>query len=212
MGDGRGSAERRPLKSRGTAWAKAAAALLLRTGITPDAISLLGIVFAALGAWAAVIAPGAPLLYLAAAAGIQLRLLCNMLDGMVAIEGGRKSPYGPLFNEVPDRIEDSLLLVAFGCAAGHLWLGLTAALFAAITAYVRALGGTLGLPQDFRGPMAKPHRMAALTLAAVAALVEAKVWGTDRALEALLWIIVLGTALTAARRTLGIAAALKARA
>ena len=84
-----------------------------------------------------------------------------MLDGMVAVEGGRKSLYGPVYNELPDRIEDSLLLIAAGAAAGFdgLVFGMLAALLAAICAYVRLLGGTLGQPQDFVGPQAKPHRM-----------------------------------------------------
>ncbi len=56
----------------------------------------------------------ATLLWLGAALGIQLRLVCNLIDGMVAIEGGMKSPVGGLYNEVPDRIADPLLLIAAG--------------------------------------------------------------------------------------------------
>ena len=64
-------------------------------------------------------------------------------------------------------LEFQLLLV---CARTRLNSTLTAqlgALAAAVTAYIRVLGGSLGLPQDFRGPMAKPHRMAVLTIACV---------------------------------------------
>ena len=43
------------------------------------------------------------------------------------------------------------------------WLGWLGALAAAVTAYIRVLGGSLGLPQDFRGPLAKPHRMVVMT-------------------------------------------------
>jgi phosphatidylglycerophosphate synthase len=203
---------RRPLKSRGTAWARSAATLLTRTGISPDGISLCGVLFAAMGCWAVIAAREQPYLFLLAAAGIQLRLLCNMLDGMVAMEGGRKSSYGVLFNEMPDRIEDSILLIAFGYAAELLWLGLLAALLASLTAYVRALGGSLGFPQDFRGPMAKPHRMAALTLAAMAALGEALAGDTRYALPVALGVITVGAGLTVVRRTLGIAARLRASA
>src|SRR5438105_2817615 len=46
------------------------------------------------------------LLYLTAAGCIQLRLLCNLLDGMVAIEGGFRSRSGEVFNELPDRVSD----------------------------------------------------------------------------------------------------------
>ena len=65
-----------------------------------------------------------------------------------------------LYNEVPDRVADSLFLVALGYAIGMPWLGWLAALAAAVTAYIRVLGGTFGLAQDFRGPLAKQHRMA----------------------------------------------------
>jgi hypothetical protein len=44
-------------------------------------------------------APGCALLLLIGIAGMQLRLLCNLLDGMVAIEGGMKGKAGDLFNE-----------------------------------------------------------------------------------------------------------------
>ena len=175
-------------------------------------MSLLGILFAALGAVAFVLAPPRPWLFLLGALAIQLRLLCNLFDGMIAVEGGRKSPYGPLFNEAPDRIEDSLFLVAFGWAGGLLWLGLLAALLACLTAYVRVLGGSFGLPQDFVGPMAKQQRMALLTLGSVVAMAEAWAWGSLRTVEIVLWIVVAGAAVTAARRTARVAAALAAAA
>jgi len=210
MEEASGHANRRPLKARGTAWARLATRLLLRSRISADQISLLGILFSLVGAWAYVAAPGRPWLLLAAALCIQLRLLCNLFDGLVAVEGGRKSPYGPLFNEAPDRIEDSLFLIAAGYAVGLLWLGLLAALLACLTAYLRALGGSFGFPQDFGGPMAKQHRMAALTLGSIAAFAEALVRGSSHALALALWLIVAGAALTAARRAWRIAGQLRA--
>lgn len=183
-------ANRRPLKSRTTRWAGLATRAALATGLSANQISFLGILIAALGGWALVEAPQRPLLFLFAAACIQLRLLANMIDGLVAVEGGRGGPTGAIWNEFPDRIEDSLLLVAAGYAPGFPWLGWLAALLAAVCAYVRLLGGTLGLAQDFGGPMAKPHRMAALTLGCLAAIV----WLP--ALAAMLGVVAAGTLLT----------------
>ena len=210
MEDAAGVANRRPLKSRGTAWAKLATRLLLKSRISADQISLLGILFSLAGAAAYAAAPERPWLLLAGAAAVQLRLLCNLFDGLVAVEGGRKSPYGPLFNEAPDRVEDSLFLVAAGFAAGLLWLGLLAALLACLTAYLRTLGGSFGFAQDFGGPMAKQHRMAALTIGSLAAFAEASLRGSLHSLEIALWLIVAGAVVTALRRTLRIAAQLKA--
>jgi len=166
-------------------------------------------VFAALGAWALVDAR--PLALVGAAIAVQLRLLCNLIDGMVAIEGGKQSPVGALYNEFPDRIADSLLLVALGYACGVPWLGWLAALLAALTAYVRATGGALALAQDFRGPMAKPHRMAVLTLACVIGAAEMQWNGTRYALLVAAIVIAAGSALTCATRTRAIARALRAR-
>ena len=87
---------------------------------------------------------------------------------MVAIEGGRKSSVGAIYNEFPDRIADTLFLVPLGYATGVPWLGWAAALLAALTAYVRVFGGSLGLAQDFSGVMAKQRRMAALTAGLIA--------------------------------------------
>lgn len=164
MGEGNPKANRRPLKSRSTGWAAAAARGALGVGLTANQISFLGMIVAALGAWALTASWRSAWLYLAAAACIQLRLLANLLDGMVAVEGGRGGPTGAIWNEFPDRVEDSLFLVAAGYSASMAELGWLAALLAAVCAYVRLLGGTLGQSQDFGGPMAKPHRMAALTL------------------------------------------------
>ena len=201
--------DRRPLASRDTAWARRIASALARSSVTPNQISTLSIAFAALGAWALVDAR--PLALIGAAACVQLRLLCNLIDGMVAIEGGKQSPTGALYNEFPDRIADSLFLVALGYACGVPWLGWLAALLAALTAYVRATGGALGLRQDFRGPMAKPHRMAVLTVACLAGAAEMQWNGTRWALLAAAVVISGGAALTCVTRTLAIARALRER-
>lgn len=199
-------ANRRPLKTRQAGWAQALARALGRTGLTPNAISSIGVLFAAGGALAMLNVGHSQWLWLGGALGVQLRLLANMMDGMVAVEGGRKSATGPLFNELPDRVEDALLLIAAGYAAGAAELGYGATILAFATAYIRASGGALGLPQDFVGPMAKQHRMFVLTLAAIACAATGLAWIMAWAL----WLIVLGAALTCAVRTHRIARLLKA--
>jgi phosphatidylglycerophosphate synthase len=201
---------RRPLASRSTAWARFLAGVLIRAGVSANAISVISIVFAAAGAALLVWLPTTAGL-IAAALCVQLRLLCNLLDGMVAIEGKRQSPVGGLYNEVPDRVADSLLIVALGYAIDMPWLGWAGALAAAITAYIRVLGGSFGLPQDFRGPMAKPHRMAVLTAACVLGAVEQPVWGSQWALTLAAWIIAVGSVVTCGTRLIAIARQLRTR-
>jgi phosphatidylglycerophosphate synthase len=201
---------RRPLTSRSTGWARSLTAVLIRSGLSPNAISVISVVFAAAGA-ASLLLLRHPFGLLATAACIQLRLLCNLLDGMVAIEGKRQSATGALFNEIPDRVADSLFIVAVGYAIHMPWLGWLGALAAAVTAYIRVLGGSLGLPQDFRGPMAKPHRMAVLTVACVLGAAELWLSGTDWTLVAAAWIVAIGSLITCATRTAAIARQLRAR-
>lgn len=199
---------RRPLKTSSAGWAQALARGLGRAGLSPNAISVLGVLCAAGGAAAFLLAGENRWFWLGGALGIQLRLLANMLDGLVAVEGGKASATGALFNELPDRIEDALLIVAAGYAAGVPELGYGATILAVATAYIRATGGALGLPQDFVGPMAKQHRMFVLTLGAILSALLPEL----RQMEVALWIIAAGSALTCAVRTRRIAALLKARA
>ena len=201
---------RRPIKARDSAWAARVAAWLEARGVTPNAISLFsiacgGVAGAALLATNFVPSPiGRAVLFVAAIGGIQSRLLCNLFDGMVAVEGGRAGKAGEVFNDFPDRIADPLILIGAGFAAGGPWgvsLGWCAALLAVLTAYVRVLGRSLGTPTYFLGPMAKQHRMAVLSVACVFATFLS-FWNLHRpAILIALIVINVGCVLTVARRT-----------
>lgn len=196
---------RRPLASRQTGWAAAMTRRLAATAITPNQISQLGMgaaVLAGLSLWGAGHAQGVGrvLLLLLGAAMVQVRLLCNLLDGMVAIEAGRQSPDGGFWNEFPDRISDALILMGLALGVAYPALGWAAVSMAFLTAYIRELGVNCGVGADFSGPMAKPQRMALVTGAAVLT-VFAPLWGgRDELLIAGLWVIVAGAAITTLRR------------
>jgi phosphatidylglycerophosphate synthase len=204
--------ERRPLKSRETAWARHIAGWLAVKGVTPNAISKGAVLFAAMGGagfWASGATDGwlRALCLLLGAAGCQLRLLCNLFDGMVAIEGGRKEPDGPFWNEAPDRASDILILAGAGLGAGAAGLGWAAAALAVCTAYVRELGRAEGQGSDFGGPMAKPHRMAVMTGAAILAILLPGL----PVLAGALWVVVAGASLTVTLRSRRLIAALTSR-
>jgi phosphatidylglycerophosphate synthase len=131
-----------------------------------------------------------------------------MLDGMVAVASGRTSRVGELYNEVPDRLSDAAALVGLGYAAGGVpELGYVAALVAVLTAYVRAAGKAAGAPNVFLGPMAKPHRMAVVTVTAVLCAALPAGWVEEYHPAAwALGICVVGGVVTAGRRLHRIAA------
>ncbi len=200
---------RRPIAARQSAWAPRVSRGLIAAGLTPNQVSALSVVFAAgagtaLAGSAEVAGVWRIALLLAAAIGIQLRLLCNLFDGMMAVEGGLRSAVGDIYNDLPDRIADPIILIGAGCAVRHLDCGLTlgwlAALLAVFTAYVRMLGAASGLPHDFRGPMAKQHRMAVMTLACVASTLDPFWTGQGQIVRGALAVIVVGCVVTIVRR------------
>ncbi|MBL6427257.1 MAG: CDP-alcohol phosphatidyltransferase family protein [Maritimibacter sp.] len=191
---------RRPLATRSAGWAKALARGLARTQVTPNAISMASVLFAGLACVAFWASRGVADGWLVVAAtAIQLRLLCNLLDGMVAVEGGKASADGAFWNEFPDRIADVAILVGAGLAVDNPALGWAVGSVAVGTAYVREARVAQGLDADFSGPMAKPHRMAAITIAALLAIALPRIAG-HATLELALWVVLIGTVLTFVRR------------
>jgi len=208
---------RRPLKARDAALARLMAGRLAEAKVDPDVVSAGGVAFAVLGG-ALIMAAGAldgwllrGALFGLAAACIQARLLCNLLDGLVAVEHGRGGPAGPIWNELPDRIADVLLLAGAGYGVqsagihGGAAVGWIAAVLAVLTAYVRELGRGLGRPADFSGPMAKPHRMAVLTALCLISMFEPLWRGHGQVLLGGLVVIAAGGLVTVVRRTRNLA-------
>jgi phosphatidylglycerophosphate synthase len=220
MSDPAYTPERRPIASRDRAFAKYLARWLVDRRVSPNVISVSGM-FAGIAAGMAFALTPAPELtrwaYLAAALLMQLRLLANMLDGMVALQSGTGSPVGELYNEIPDRVSDAAILIGAGYATGSLpELGYVAACVALFVAYVRAQGKAAGAPQEFCGPMAKPQRMFVLTVAALFAGLTPSSWQSFWPVApsagpiALALIVVIGGGVwTAARRLIRIAASLR---
>lgn len=205
---------RRPLKSRSNPLIQGLGKALASTGITPNQVSVLSIFVSLAGSIALVLIPSYPAgeftartLFFLGAVSIQFRLLCNVLDGLIAVEGGKKSPVGAIYNEVPDRIADVLTLAGLGYSiAGYplsLEAGWLASVLAVGVAYVRALGGSLGVEQNFCGPMAKPHRMFTATVICLLAAFSPARWWESIVLYGL-GVIILGSIITLVRRTAGI--------
>ena len=157
-------------------------------------------------------------LWFTAAIFVQMRLIANLLDGMVAVEGGKASAVGDLFNEVPDRISDPAIL----CGLGFAWggcpiLGLVAAMASVFVAYTRAIGASVGVGQVFLGPFAKPQRMALVTIVCVFSALMPGSWLTIHSGSGLGlagWssgFLIVGCAITAARRLKRIASLMRER-
>ena len=204
--------ERRPITTRDAKLSRRMAGWLADCGVPPNGISIVGMVFGVLAGVAFMLTEAFPensaWCWIAGAIFVQLRLLGNMFDGMVAVLQERSSALGELYNEIPDRVSDAVTLIGFGFAAGSSpWLGLIAALLAVFTAYVRAMGKVAGAHQEFCGPMAKPQRMFLVTIAALfigfggnKLLGEDELLGPCSIVVWTIWLIIAGCVITAVRR------------
>lgn len=213
--------DRRPIASREKSVSKWAANRLAERGVSPNAISLAGMLAGILAGGAFVATNLFPdywrLAFFTAAVLIQLRLLANMLDGMVAVQTNKASPLGELFNEIPDRVSDFFTIIGAGYALGSsAELGFVAACLAIFIAYVRAQGKVAGAHQEYCGPLAKPQRMFLLTLLALFCTFAPTAWMDFQepvaGWGAIAWglaFLIAGELVTAIRRLARISAALK---
>lgn len=187
---------RRPIAEVFRRTARGATRRCVATGLSADAISYFSMI-AAMGAalcfWQSL---RHPFFLLLAPLLCDLRLWCNMLDGMVALAAGQASPRGEVLNDLPDRFSDVVIFVG---VAHSGWvdplLGYWAALASLGTAYVGTLAQAVGAPREFAGPMSKPWRMVVLQIGAWLA------FGLGGApLKWACGIVIAGCALTIARR------------
>jgi phosphatidylglycerophosphate synthase len=198
------TSDRRPISARNSPYSQRVSTFLAHHGVAPNIISIASVVFA-MGASLCLIATTSNFTHrvwwILAAVLIVVRLLANMFDGMVAVETGKTSAAGELFNEVPDRISDVLIFISAGFAAGSSpHLGYVTAILALFIAYIRAMGNHMGVSQLYIGPMAKSHRMFTLVAFCLYNAIIPTAWQLPSLLTWGLLIISAGSIITIIRR------------
>ena len=170
---------RRDVASRGKRIFHQISRKLIQIGLTPNMVSVASVLFGLIAAIGMYLAAHGALLVgmILALIGIQMRLVCNLIDGLMAVEGGLSSPEGELYNDVPDRFSDWFIILSMGFLAinqyEQAWLICwVATTFAILTAYIRVLGASMGVGHNFNGPMAKQHRMAVVNICIVFTIIE----------------------------------------
>ena len=168
---------RRPLKSRDTKWAAPMASWLARAGIRPNVISVAGAVFAAGAGICFWLAGGTGqdwrwsvlLIWRRAECNCGCCAICSMAWWRLKADSKPRPERSSMNCPIAFRMRLFSLARDIPCRnlGGRCELGWTAAVLSLITAYVRALGASMGAGQQFVGPMAKQQRMAAMTAACV---------------------------------------------
>ncbi|WP_306337210.1 CDP-alcohol phosphatidyltransferase family protein [Streptomyces sp. KL118A] len=139
-------------------------AALVRREVSPDALTLAGVVCAVGAAVSLAVLPfgfSAPLVALLLAA----RLAFANLDGALARDTGRTTRRGALLNELGDRAADLIVLAGF-LPLAPLWLVATAGLAATLPSWVSLAGAAAGAGRLNGGPVGKTERCALVVVAA----------------------------------------------
>lgn len=121
-----------------------------------------------------------PMLALAAAPLLFLRLALNALDGMVAKQTGKARAAGEVINELSDRLSDVAIFLPFAFWPEiRMRIVLLAMVSMLIVSYVGLLGKAVGAEREYGGLLGKADRMILLMVACViyAVMPENKLFG-----------------------------------
>jgi phosphatidylglycerophosphate synthase len=140
---------------------------LARRGVTPTALTVLGVVVSAAVVGLAAAGGRWPLL---AAPLVVLSGLLDSLDGAVAVLSGRSTRWGALVDALADRVSDVLYCAALWLLGAPGWLAVAAATLAFLHEYARARAGGLGLDDAATITVAeRPTRVVGATMFLLAA-------------------------------------------
>ncbi|MEM0297343.1 MAG: CDP-alcohol phosphatidyltransferase family protein [Zestosphaera sp.] len=147
--------------------------MLWRLGVTPNIITLTGLLLSLVAPCFALLGEGSAVLALLVAS-----LVCDMLDGAVAKASGSSSPRGALLDSVSDRVEELMFALSIGLL-GIDWVLLTLFLGTSfLISYLRAIAIQHGVNLEGVGLMERGERglltVISLTLLIISQQVYAK--------------------------------------
>ena len=168
------------LKQRAQLWFTSEAKMLHNLGLTPNQVSILGIVLAVLSAitywqWKlnSLLLILAPLLMLASG-------LLDALDGALARLYGEATNFGGFFDSLLDRYADAVILcgIILGGLTEVSW-GLAALMGSLLVSYARARAEAAGVKMESVGLAERAERLVLLALASFLSFVwlDALSWG-----------------------------------
>jgi len=138
---------------------------LVRSGVSPNAVTLAGVGFGALAGVVLAVTPGPVVAAPLVGALLALRLAAANLDGAIARELGTSSRWGAVCNELGDRgAELAVLTGCFALAPG--WLVLAAMAATSAPSWVALAGAAAGATRINGGPVGKTERCLLITVLA----------------------------------------------
>jgi CDP-diacylglycerol--glycerol-3-phosphate 3-phosphatidyltransferase len=180
------------------------AALLLRLGVSPDMVTLLGTSGVIVGAlafyprgeffWGTVV--------------ITLFVFSDLVDGNMARQAGVSSRWGAFLDSTLDRVADAAIfggLTLWYAGGGNDLVLCAVTIFCLasgqVVSYTKARGESIGLPVNVNGLVERAERLVvSLVACGLAGLHKFGVPGIQYLLPAALWIVAVGSAVTLGQR------------
>jgi phosphatidylglycerophosphate synthase len=136
---------------------------------------------------------------------IMLRCVCNLLDGMVAIEREITSARGEALQDTVDRLSDScMLLGAIFSPFGGLGLGIFSMTVMLISSYVGILKKAVGGKREYGGILGKGDRYLLMGVASIGQYLWMDDVGGFHILSIMLGLMIAGGTVTIIQRSLSI--------
>ncbi|MFJ2196877.1 phosphatidylinositol phosphate synthase [Streptomyces violaceusniger] len=180
------------------------AALLIRLGISPDAVTLTGT--AGVCAGALVFYPQGEFFW--GTVVITLFVFSDLVDGNMARQLGRSSRWGAFLDSTLDRVADGaifggLALWYAGSGDDNVLCAVTIFCLASgqVVSYTKARGESIGLPVNVNGLVERAERLViSLVACGFSGLHKFGVPHIDILLPIALWIVAVGSAVTLVQR------------
>jgi archaetidylinositol phosphate synthase len=140
-------------------------------GLTPNIVSLIGLVLALFSAFAYAVAQGQPLWILLATILLLASGFCDALDGVIARIYQQSSVFGGFLDSLLDRYADAAIYagVIIGGLCDPVW-GLAALVGSVMVSYSRARAEAAEIKMESVGVAERAERMLILSLASIAAI------------------------------------------
>ncbi|MBD0860580.1 CDP-alcohol phosphatidyltransferase family protein [Gordonia sp. zg691] len=170
---------------RGSVWTRnwvllsnACARPLARIGITPNVVTVLGVVVTAVALCLTLLGGGWPAI---GAVVIVFAALLDGIDGAIAAQTGTASRWGRVYDTLADRCSDLMLAAIVVIVGAPMWTGVTIAVLTLLLESTRATAQVIGM--NGPGAVTVWERPSRVILAVIAALTAAIFWwaglGTD---------------------------------
>jgi CDP-diacylglycerol--glycerol-3-phosphate 3-phosphatidyltransferase len=169
---------------------------LLRRGVSPDAVTVLGTAGVLVGA----VGFGARGQLVVAAVIVTLSALTDVVDGTMARMSGRRGKFGAFLDSTMDRVADGAIFaaVAYWLAGQHRWSGEVAALICLtagqVVSYAKARAEGLGMTAN----IGVAERAERLIIIGLGGLFAELVW--KYSLDVSLWILAVLSVITIGQR------------